>query len=655
MTRAKALLMLRQIVISATLLAGYSVLHTASARTGSRVEFAEPAHVDWFVDAEQSFQPPDERWFYNAQQALREEATRVSQVLDAQGEVYATAWKTHLRWHLLEKNLGSLESVQLDEVRLVRRWMYSNRKGTEYPLFAALRENMDEYLDAVFTFSHEDLHNDYLKQVALARKQSLVLSLDPNHANAVALGRTLGWFEQTGQLRETTAAVRERMSLPNAQVVFGNPLIERLFATQVTDIEQTIPVAETMTAPPAGMLRNSRSLAVRGTASCQGSVSLELVPNEQVAAAKLVYQGRVKSHTRADAGPVTLSIHTVGPIEATKEIYLSPKKLDMGKTSVHPQVTATLRKITGRSAIARRIAARRANNSEARSFRQKSARSTTVARMKEQMDKMVATALDDMKSDMAGLRESMGEFQDVVAPLSREGAAPELRSTSSTQSEVAFNAFKEGRLQFGAASPCPIDSIEADLLVRVHVSFFNNIAETILGGKRLSDAFLMKYAKVLQAELPVALMVHSRAPRWAVVTPQFLPLELQIPSRNKFRLVFRVDQLLLNGQTFDYPTTASIDYSLVLNEYGEYQLERRGDVQLDSKLPTAEWDFLQKKLSAFFAPLLDGGGVLVPDGGVLGFVNHLKPKGVVAENEWLVAGVDVPQEVIDLLMEKLGR
>ena len=42
-----------------------------------------------------------------------------------------------------------------------------------------------------------------------------------------------------------------------------------------------------------------------------------------------------------------------------------------------------------------------------------------------------------------------------------------------------------------------------------------------------------------------------------------------------------------------------------------------------------------------------------PDGGVLGVVNGLKPKGLLAENEWLVTGVDIPQKVIDEVLEKL--
>jgi hypothetical protein len=44
--------------------------------------------------------------------------------------------------------------------------------------------------------------------------------------------------------------------------------------------------------------------------------------------------------------------------------------------------------------------------------------------------------------------------------------------------------------------------------------------------------------------------------------------------------------------------------------------------------------------------VLDGGGVIVPEGGTIGALNSLKFLGVLAEQDWLAVGVGVPAEVV---------
>ena len=200
----------------------------------------------------------------------------------------------------------------------------------------------------------------------------------------------------------------------------------------------------------------------------------------------------------------------------------------------------------------------------------------------------------------------------------REGAAPAFHSTSSTADAVAVNIQSQRREQFGAATPVPSILPRGDVRFRLHVSFVNNMMETIMAGKVFTDEYFMRYAKVLQPTLPVPLMVHARSERWAIMAAKPRPLELSIPAPNQFEFALNIASMELNGEKFEQPTTATVRYELVKNEFDEYCLERRQDVALESTLPSYQRDFLQQKLSAFFAPILDGGGVAVPDGGSLG-------------------------------------
>jgi hypothetical protein len=199
-----------------------TLLAAGSAVAGAGESFQEQvakAHAQ-FDGAEERFRPPSKEWFYETQAALREEVERVGSALEDAGPEYSKGWKSHLRWELLERNLHSMK-FDLVELELVRRWMFSNREGLEGPFFGELRRRMDLHLDAAYTFSHEDLQATFVEKVATARQQCLALAEDSGDVNAVALGRTLGWFERTGQLSEETQAIRSLLSLPNAQLVFS--------------------------------------------------------------------------------------------------------------------------------------------------------------------------------------------------------------------------------------------------------------------------------------------------------------------------------------------------------------------------------------------------------------------------------------------------
>lgn len=600
-------------------------------------------------DAETRFSPPAEQWFHDTQAKVRQSVAQVEDELSAMGPEIAQDWMSYLHWHLLEPNLQTV-SVNLSELELVRRWMFSNREGLEDPLFADLRQSMDEFLDAAFTFSHTDLQSAFNEHVALARQQCQALAHNPSDANAAALGRTLGWLQRTGQISDEFAQIRTLLSLPNAQVVVSSEFAQRILQLFETEIDQTIPLASTETAPPSGILRRERTLRVRGNAHSAGSTSLEVIANPEEAEFSLVFRGEVIAHCRAHAGPATLSIRTAGPVEAFKPIFLDLNGLRVGEAKVDSNVRTHLTGISARSNFVRAIAERRASEPAARSHMHHSAHGRTAELLEENLNERVEEALAEIRAEVESIQQSMRGFSDVLAPAVREGAVPRVHGFRSTPASIELNVAGERRNQFGAPLPYAKGTVDGDVQLRVHISFFNNTAETILGGKRLSDEFLMKYAQILQAELPVSLMVHTRAPRWAVTTAKHRPLEMSLPAPNRVQFVMRIEAVEIDGQTYDAPTIATMRYNLTKNEFDEYALVRDGAVELDTGLPTVAREFLEEKLDAFFAPVLDAGGVAIPDGGVLGTLNGIQPAGVRAESGWITIGVIIPNEVLKSLL-----
>ncbi len=598
-----------------------------------------------FIGAENRFRTPDPQWFETTRQSLHEETVRVDSALNAQGEEYSAAWKNLLHWSLLEDNLGPASEANYEELALVRRWLFSNNKGLEYPYFAQLRKRVDAHLDAAYVFTQPDLQFAFQQQVVLVRKQIGDLAAEPNDERAAALGRTLGWFERTRQLTSETAAARRLLSTPNAQVVLAKPFLDRAIGLLVSDIRQSLPVTDRVVIPSKELFSKSRTAHVRGTAHTQGRIALELANNSAAAELRLVYQGEVESQCRAVIGPVTVGMQTNGTVRAVTPVQVSLLGVKPLATQVSPQVRTRVTSVSAQKKLVRRIGNRRVH--EPASLRQMNDRasSTTASMIQKEMDARVVKTLAEIRAEIQKTKASFDSLPDVLAPIVREGAAPHWQGFQSSPHEILINAASQRREQFGAVNRCPKRGT-ADVQIRFHVSFFNNMAETIMAGKTFTDKYFMNYGRILQAELPPPLMVHSRSVRWAIVAAKPRPLEITIPAPNQFRFQLRMQEVKIGDDVFSGPTVATINYTYQKDEFDEYQLERQGDVELDSSMPAESQAFLLGKLRVFFAPILNAGGVSLPEGGSLNRLNALKPQAPIIDQNWIVLGIDVPTEVL---------
>jgi hypothetical protein len=349
---------------------------------------------------------------------------------------------------------------------------------------------------------------------------------------------------------------------------------------------------------------------------------------------------------------VTLHLETTGTARAVKPVYFGPLGVRLGETTVIPEVTSNVSGISARNDLVRQFAGRRASHPISRATMDAEARTMTVANLKGELDGRVAAAIQKAHEDFKQLQQPLSRVAEVLAPLAREGATPYFDSARSSATSIELNAYARARDQFGAAAVCPITSLDADVLLRIHVSAANNMGETITGGKRLADSLLMQWAQVLYEELPLPLMVHSRAKRWAVVMRKQRPIEVQIPEANQFLIRLEIDSLEIDDQLFAAASSATIRYRLAKNDLGEYQLNRDGGVQLQTTAPDEARLLLHEKLTAFFGPVLNAGGLVIPEGGVLGALKRVESKGIHAEAGWIVAGLDVPTTVIEELLAR---
>lgn len=614
----------------------------AAAATSSTTS---PA-TGYFVDSPSQYRSPEPQWFDETQAALRIEATRVSRSLVAEGPEAAQSWKQYLHWDLLERHLQSPRPGHLEELAVVRRWLYSNRPGLEGPRFAELRRLVDDHLDAVTAHSTVDLPGAVEAAAAEAAVLCRRLAASPNEEDAARLGRLLGWLDRVGQLADEVARVREAFSRPNVEIMISGNLIRRIMEEQTAPIDETIPLRDRTMAPATNPLQRERPLTITGHARTQGDVSLNLLPHPSRAKFLIVYNGTLQAKCRADAGPATLHLRASGAAEASQPVYFDRDGLESGAVEVAPQVSSRLVAVSGRSRLIREIAERRASHPTSRAMQQREARQTAVEQLEQKLDEQVADALEKIRQEAQAMRASLASLGEATAPLAREGAMPVFVGARSTHDAMTLDVLAGNRDQLGAVRPAPAPG-DADLACRVHVSAFNNMAETITGGKRLDDAFFMRYGKVIHAELPVPLMVHSRATRWAVTARKVRPLELRIPQRNALELVLRIDAVEINEQVYRQGSTLTFRYELVEDELGELVLRRAGPPRQASQLPAPVQHLLLEKFGAFFGPTLSGRGVIVPGGGLLGLLRELHLEQVVANEEWIAVELNASPTLLD--------
>jgi hypothetical protein len=318
---------------------------------------------------------------------------------------------------------------------------------------------------------------------------------------------------------------------------------------------------------------------------------------------------------------------------------------------VRPEVATRLRGVEASNSLFRSLGRARANQPESKKAVRHSAMLKTEQILGEQIDTQVDKVVEDLRDRFAGAAQDLAQFRNLTLPLVREGAMPRFAGARSSPTEIVLGAIAANRSQWGAPAPCPVEIAEADVSIRIHVSFFNNMLETILGGKRLSDEFLMRYAKIMQAELPLNLMVHSRTPRWALEAASVRPLEIAVTEPNCFRFTFRTRGIHIDGVEHPYPSEATVEYRLLREDDGYAWLQRLGPLRLDSELPTPARIFLEAKLSAFFGEILDGGGVVVPDGALEAANGLVESIEFRADREWLVLGLKVSQEAVRKLID----
>ena len=400
-------------------------------------------------------------------------------------------------------------------------------------------------------------------------------------------------------------------------------------------------------------------MQIRGSATTQGSVSLSLVPNASSAEIKLSYSGYTRSVSTSGQGQVQSTSVTSGSVGADRSIFLTPKGMQFGEVVPWSHVQSVPQSITARSRIVERLAWRKVSSPRVNQATQAQANRSATTQISSTFEAEIAHAMTESQAKLAKLQKAAEGFSEITAPFEREGSVPVFSGSSSTQNEIFLEASQIRGPQFGAPTRCQVDfdvsklGQSADVMGCVHESFINNTFETAWGGKWISDEYFMEMAKILQAELPLDLMVHSRTPHWRFQPRPLQPVIWSLENKaDEMSVTVHLDQLEYGAQTYSGPVTATTRYALQKDEHGAYLLARTIPVQLEwPSAPSAEvFEAIDRKFQALLAEKLDAKGIVIPDGGFTGVIAKVEQHFVSSNGGWLYFAVPVTDKLLDEAM-----
>jgi hypothetical protein len=466
-----------------------------------------------------------------------------------------------------------------------------DKSGLELPQFLAVQRRLRTLINRVQASSDPALADAYAANLetlaGLLEKDTSARTA----ADALVIGRTLGWLESAEQCPALVAAVRTHCAQPNLYVEVSGALIAKGINREVDD--------------KTNVVDNILGTSIRGTAHTQGNVTVKLVPDPNRAAINIRLVGRIHSDTVGQNGPATLYTTGLTSVDAYKTLLIDAEGVHGQRAVARCRTSTTINDISvGRLAQ---------NTAWGRASAQKPDAERVAARHAEQR---VVRRIDSQASEL--VTKATDGFQDKFrSPLLRRGAYPELLQFSTTADQLLLKMAHASRFQVAAATPPPAIEQGRDLAVRVHESLVGNISEALIGGETLTDEQLAKLVERLAHQVPEELQIHPDKEPWTITFSRSQPIATEFGD-GRIKVTVTGTHFTRGEQEIREPMEIVVEYTIEKTSTGA-RLVRQGDVSAEyirdarqSVTQVAFKTFVRKKFDALFKDEIVTEGLTLP-------------------------------------------
>jgi hypothetical protein len=561
------------------------------------------------------------------EQLVRERAVKalqdLSDYLETSDPANTAAWKAWLGWDGLTAAVNgdaADRSVVLDFEKKLRQ----NVKGLEHEKFRRLHRELKSlaaHVELATANDPEELHHTRLSE---AKRLAENLGETPNHADADECAQLLDWLREIdGGDIALTNEVRTRFANPNglAQVSarFLNYLAQRT-------IENSQPFTTT------SMGANSS-----GTANTRASAGIRFTPNASAAAINLSLEGTVSMpNTVSTRRRVSVFSSAEVAIRAQKQVMLDKKGLRFAPATATADADVAINDVAAPRLI-ERLAWRQATRMRPE------AAADTSRRVADEIE----SEADELSSELLSAAHRI-LCDEIIAPLVRRDAMPERLEFSTTLEHLSFLFLQRNTAQLGAGKPAAQFAKSDDVAARVHESFINNLAASVLPGHTVTDRQWLELLNLMTGHRPRGLWVHDRSIPWSVTFADTRPITARMID-GRLGITLRFDSVRWGDDRWTTPVTIEARFEPKIGRDGPAFI-REGDVQIvveaaesmpTEKSPADLRRMLSRKFSAVFPAELHFDGLVPPTGGALSKLRDLHLRDFYCQDGWLVIGYEL--------------
>ena len=211
------------------------------------------------------------------------------------------------------------------------------------------------------------------------------------------------------------------------------------------------------------------------------------------------------------------------------------------------------------------------------------------------------------------------EFRD---PLTQVGAFPRQLAISTSADDLKIVILQAADAQTGAPSPAPQPEVSQDIGIRCHETAFNNMAESLLAGKTLTDdQFRTQVGKYLTMASLQAFTPNTSEKPWAITFSKKKPVRVDFQDGG-YKLVIAGERWKSGRRSYRAKMNVSVIYQIDLSN-DQVRLVRSKDLLIappgfvsgkNRLTPTALSlrRVLQRKFEQLFPPVIYPDKLVVP-------------------------------------------
>jgi len=465
------------------------------------------------------------------------------------------AWKDYLLWDDLQEQLQAEPiAAKLGVLDAVDRRLQDYHEGLELDVFVNASRAITRFIDLRLAIHGENPREDFRTRIDSLAKSVEAYEAEPSGEGFDQITDSVSWLERRRQAPRLLRQVRLNFAKPNLVIEVSEGFVD---AGMGRGVDECDPVSDCIL-----------GTAISGTGHTTGSVHIDLVSNEEVAAINTVFVGNTHTRTIGINGPVQINSLGNTRFEATKRLLLDAGGLRYYRARTDAQTRTRTLGISSRRRLGSRLIERIASRkvAEQKGNGERIAGRHAATQIGDRVDAQVA---EQVSGEQAGLLDRLR------APLIRRNALPQQLDFSTTDDALHVH-WLQAMAGIGAPTASPVVEGKPDVAIRVHESMINNLAADMLGGYTLTEEDIRKLFKAMERELPEQLQPVEGKESWSVTFARIRPITVRFWD-DRLAVTVRGRRFTSGDKSYPRPMNIDFEYRVSMSD-ATVRLVRVGDV-----------------------------------------------------------------------------